>query len=247
MKLPPLGPNHRITDVVFNTLRDAILNGELPAGYQLSVPKLANDLGVSRSPVREAVLQLASHGLGHAEPRKGVVVARLDEEAMIALHEIREVLEGLSARRAATRIDDQAVIELRELLSKQASALESKNRNLYVETDQAFHDRIAAISGDSRLSQLLKTLSQQMRLNMSVALSRSGHIEEGNSEHQAILTALSQHKPFLAEERMRCHIRNARERVAKILSNGRATAAQGKHAGRRSTSPFAQHERELEK
>jgi DNA-binding GntR family transcriptional regulator len=246
MRLPPLGPSHRITDVVFNTLRDAILKGELPAGYQLSVPRIARELGVSRSPVREAVLQLASHGLGHAEPRKGVVVARLDENALIALHEIREVLEGLSARRAASRIDDESVSEIRDLLKKQAAALENKDGNLYVQTDQAFHDRLAEISGDERLCQLLKTLSQHMRLNMSVALSRSGHIDEGHKEHLEIVTALSQRNPHLAEERMRSHIRNARERVAKILSHGRASAPLDKGSAKRKTVELSR-QRELRK
>lgn len=224
MKLQPIGPNHRITDVVFNTLRDAILSGELPAGYQLSVPKLARELGVSRSPVREAVLQLASHGLGHAEPRKGVIVARLDDEAMIGLHEIREVLEGLSARRAAARIDEQQIVDLRNLLNTQSRAREDGNRQLYVKTDQAFHDRVAAISGDERLCQLLKTLTEQMRLNMSVAMSRRGHIEGGHIEHLAVLEALAARDPAGAEERMRRHIRNARQRVADILAKGHRQA-----------------------
>jgi len=221
MKLSELHPTTRITDVVFNRLRDAILSGELKSGSQLSVPELARQLGVSRSPVREAVLQLVAHGLGQSEPRKGVIVSQLDEEALLGNHEIREVLEALSARRAATRVTSNQLSELDRLMKVQGKAFQTGDAELYVNTDQKFHESIAEISGHPGLAQFLHILTNQMRLNVSVAMSRIAHIDGGYHEHLAVLDAIRQKNPVKAEGAMRQHIKNARERVTEILASGR--------------------------
>jgi DNA-binding GntR family transcriptional regulator len=221
MSFSEIESSARITDVVFNKLRDAILSGELVAGRQLSVPELARQLGVSRSPVREAVLQLVAHGLGQSEPRKGVIVAQLDEEALVGNHEIREVLEGLSARRAAARITADDLSALDELMALQKKASQKNDPGLYVETDEKFHRHIAMVSGHGGLRQFLHILNNQMRLNTSVAMSRRGHIDGGYKEHLVVLEALRAHDPAWAEEAMRQHIGNARMRLSAILSAGR--------------------------
>lgn len=221
MSFSEIESSARITDIVFNKLRDAILSGELVAGRQLSVPELARQLGVSRSPVREAVLQLVAHGLGQSEPRKGVIVAQLDEEALVGNHEIREVLEGLSARRAAIRITADDLSTLDQLMALQKKASQKNDPGLYVETDEKFHEHIAMISGHSGLRQFLHILNNQMRLNTSVAMSRPGHIEGGHKEHLVVLEALRAREPARAEQAMRQHIGNARMRLTAILSAGR--------------------------
>jgi DNA-binding GntR family transcriptional regulator len=221
MSLHEIESSARITDIVFNKLRDAILSGELVAGRQLSVPELARQLGVSRSPVREAVLQLVAHGLGQSEPRKGVIVAQLDEEALVGNHEIREVLEGLSARRAAMRITADDLSTLDRLMLLQKKAYQKNDPALYVETDEKFHKHIATVSGHSGLRQFLHILNNQMRLNTSVAMSRPGHVEDGHKEHLVVLAELRARNPIRAEKAMRQHIGNARMRLTAILSAGR--------------------------
>jgi DNA-binding GntR family transcriptional regulator len=232
MALRAIGSSARITDVVFNELRNSILSGELAAGQQLSVPELARKFGVSRSPVREAVLQLVAHGLGQSEPRKGVVVAEFDEETMVGNHEIREVLEGVSARRAATRVTVVDLAVLDEIMARQASALQNNDLALYEETDAEFHRYVATICGHSGLKNFLAVLNDQMLLNSSVSGSRPDHIEGGYNEHLAVLEALQARDPVRAEEAMRRHIRNARMRLTAILSESRTDTAVSKSRSR---------------
>jgi DNA-binding GntR family transcriptional regulator len=90
--LPQLSPATRIVDTVQDALRDAIFGGSLRAGEALSVPELARRLNVSRSPVREAVLGLVAQGLAVEQPRRGVVVATIEADDLVAIHEVREFL-----------------------------------------------------------------------------------------------------------------------------------------------------------
>src|SRR5262249_60184100 len=120
--LAALNPAARIVDAVQATLRSAILDGALRAGEQLSVPELARRLNVSRSPVREAVLGLVAQGLAVEQPRRGVVVATIAAEDLVAIHEVREFLEAGAARLCAKRIDKAGVEHLQQILAKHKPA-----------------------------------------------------------------------------------------------------------------------------
>src|SRR3954467_13176291 len=111
--LPLLDASARIVDTVQVALRQAIFQGTLRAGEQLSVPELARRLNVSRSPVREAVLGLVAQGLAGEQPRRGVVVATIAADDLVAIHEVREFLEAGAARLCARRIDKAGVDRLR--------------------------------------------------------------------------------------------------------------------------------------
>src|SRR5215470_13002902 len=112
-ELPQMTTAARIVDSVQDTLRDAIFGGALRAGEALRVPELARRLNVSRSPVREAVLGLVAQGLAVEQPRRGVVVATIAEQDLVAIHEVREFLEAGAARLAARRIDAAGIARLR--------------------------------------------------------------------------------------------------------------------------------------
>lgn len=209
--------NGRISDAVYDTLRDAILSRKLKAGESLSVPELARRLGVSRSPVREAVLQLVANGLGTSEPRKGAVVAQTDPESLLAIHDVRELLEGLSVRRASLKATPRDISKLDGLLKEQARAVKEKNAHLFESTDEDFHSYISDINPEPKLVQFLRILRDQMQLAVTVAITNPEHIERAYLEHKAILKALSEHDSTAAELAMRAHIVGSKERVAETL------------------------------
>lgn len=211
--------NGRISDTVYGILRDAILSRKLKSGESLSVPELARRLGVSRSPVREAVLQLVADGLGTSQPRKGAVVCHPNEESLLAIHDVRELLEGLSVRRAAQTIGPKDISNLEHLLQDQAQAVREGNVNLFASTDEAFHARISEINPEPRLVHFLRILRDQMQLAVSVAIMNPEHLKKAYFEHKAILKALSRRDAKAAEEAMRAHIARSKDCVAETLSS----------------------------
>jgi DNA-binding GntR family transcriptional regulator len=118
-----MSPAIRIVDAVQDMLREAIFGGTLRAGEALSVPELARRLNVSRSPVREAVLGLVAQGLAIEQPRRGVVVATIAADDLVAIHEVREFLEAGAAQLCARRIERAGVDRLRCILAEQKRAV----------------------------------------------------------------------------------------------------------------------------
>src|SRR5262245_31896745 len=137
--LPQLSPATRIVDTVQDTLREAILSGSLRAGEQLSVPELARRLNVSRSPVREAVLGLVAQGLAVEQPRRGVVVATIAPDDLVAIHEVREFLEAGAARLCAQRIDEAGVERLKKIIAEQQRAVKDHDADGYFRTNAELH------------------------------------------------------------------------------------------------------------
>ncbi|MEQ1776739.1 MAG: GntR family transcriptional regulator [Burkholderiales bacterium] len=212
-------PSARIVDTVYAALRNAIFSRTVVPGESLSVPELARRLDVSRSPVREAVLQLVADGLAVETPRKGVVVATLDQQDLLDIHEIRQNLETLTATLAASRINAAALKQLRKILERQHTAIDTGDAALYEHTNAEFHSAIAAACGNPRLAQFVESLQDQMRLALlRTVATHPQHIAQGYAEHVAILDALETHAPMAAAEAMRIHISNTRGDVADHLA-----------------------------
>lgn len=204
--LPQMSPATRIVDAVQDALRDAIFGGSLRAGEALSVPELARRLNVSRSPVREAVLGLVAQGLAVEQPRRGVVVATIAEDDLVAIHEVREFLEAGAARLAAARIDKAGVERLRAILAAQKRAVKEKDAAGYFRTNAELHRAIAEAAGNARLEQVLHTLENQMRIALRRAAGNESHIRAGHDEHRRVVEAIAAGDETAAEQAMRQHI-----------------------------------------
>jgi DNA-binding GntR family transcriptional regulator len=216
--LPQLSPATRIVDTVQDALRDAIFGGTLRAGEALSVPELARRLNVSRSPVREAVLGLVAQGLAVEQPRRGVVVATIEADDLVAIHEVREFLEAGAARLCARRIDKTGVDRLRRILAEQKRAVKDKDAAGYFRTNSALHGAIAAAAGNARLEQILRMLEDQMRIALHRVASEESHIRSGYDEHRHVVEAIAAGDEDAADQMMRAHIANTIGRVRATLS-----------------------------
>jgi len=215
-ELAALSPSVRIVDTVQQALRQAIFDGALRAGEPLSVPELARRLNVSRSPVREAVLGLVAQGLAVEHPRRGVAVATVRPEDLIAIHEIRVFIEAGAAHLAAQRASKDLAKEMRAILREQETAVSAADATGYFRTNAALHRVIAQAAGNERLAQILNALEDQMRIALHQVSANKAHMREGLTEHRGVVEAIAEGKAETAEQRMRAHIERtiARSRMA---------------------------------
>ena len=151
-----------LRDVVFKTLRQGILTGELKPGERLMEIHLANKLGVSRTPIREAIRKLELEGLVTMIPRRGAEVAQITEKSMKDVLEVRKVLDNLSVTLACDRITEEEKEQLQDACADFEDAVKTGDFSIVAKTDVAFHDIIVAATRNIRLSQMVNNLAEQM-------------------------------------------------------------------------------------
>lgn len=199
-------------------MRDAILRGELAPGEVLFETYQADKLGMSRTPVREALKVLARDGFVEKVSSGGHIVPRRSVEDLRELFELRESLEGLASRCAALRATDTEIKELEHLCDvyERAKGLEAWNQ-----IGSEFHNKIFAASRNSRLTRFLDSLKAQIALTRRWALqSTRSRQDMAIREHRAILNAIKAHDPSAAESRARAHVRRSYEANLRVLQPG---------------------------
>ena len=202
-----------LRDVVFQTLRQAILKGELKPGERLMEIQLAQKLGVSRTPVREAIRKLELEGLVLIIPRKGAEVAEITIKDLEDVLEVRAALEELAVCDACENITEEQILALKEAADNFQAALESDDLVKCAETDMAFHEIIYSATNNKRLLQILNNLREQMyRYRMEYVKDirqRSNLVEE----HRELLDAISSRDSIKAKELMKTHLLNQQQEV----------------------------------
>lgn len=206
-----------LRDVVFKTLRQAILTGELKPGERLMEIHLANKLGVSRTPIREAIRQLELEGLVIMVPRKGAQVASITEKSMRDVLEVRLALEKLAVELACSRISDEYKGKLEETLVEFEKATETGDASAIAKADVAFHDAIFVATGNMRLGQMVNNLAEQMyRYRFEYIKDESGH-KRLKEEHRRIYSAIIEGDVSRAMEEISVHIKNQEESIIKQI------------------------------
>jgi len=220
--LKKLGTTHENLDhKVYKSLKAMILGQKLSPGAKIYQEKLADDLGVSRTPVVNALKKLEQERLIVAVPRKGFYVRRFSPEEMIRIFELREVLEGLAARRAADRISDAQLLKLRGFFQGLRVSDQAREVNRYAEEDRRFHNFLIEIGGDEVLSGILDMYSL---ISSSYLVGFRGGLvrppRETLSEHLAIIGAIQRKDPEKAEQAVRSHLKRSREKLAEEIEKG---------------------------
>lgn len=180
-----------LRDVVFNTLRQAILKGELKPGERLMEIQLANKLGVSRTPVREAIRKLELEGLVLMIPRKGAEVAEITEKSLKDVLEVRKALEELAVQLACERITKEEVEELAKAGEDFKKVLKSKDITEIAEADVRFHDIIYMATDNQKLITLLNNFREQMYRYRVEYLKKEDVHKQLIAEHDAIVEHVS--------------------------------------------------------
>lgn len=202
-----------LRDVVFHTLRDAILRGDLQPGERLMEIHLAQELGVSRTPVREAIRMLEKEGLAVTIPRRGAHVARMTEKDLEDVLEIRDVLDELAARDACERMNDEDFEDLSDAMKHFRSVVKSRDVRAIAEADEQFHDVIYTGSKNPKLVNIVRNLKEQMYRFRFEYLKKIDDYSILISEHEAIMEALKNRDRALVTEKMHEHLKNQVEAV----------------------------------
>ena len=206
-----------LRDVVFNTLRKAILRGELKPGERLMEIQLANKLGVSRTPIREAIRKLELEGLVLMIPRKGAEVAQITEKNMQDVLEVRKALEELSVQLACERITPEQVEEMKMAAEDFRKVLKSGDVTKIAEADVKFHDIIFAATNNQRLITLLNNLREQMYRFHVEYLKQKECYPQLLEEHDKLIALISGGEVEEACELMGCHIDNQASTVSDVI------------------------------
>ena len=203
-------------DAVYEVLRRSILDGELPPGHRLRSDVLANELKVSRTPVREALRKLETEGLVDAS-RSGLVVRQSSEEDLVEIFYLREALEGMAARLAAENATRAEIDELHALFEDMEAVAGRGDIALVRKLTGEFHLLVCRASHNKRLIQSLQGLLDHVRQAQSSTLYMPGRPADALKEHRALLRAIEKRDPDLAETLARQHRRKTLDLRRKML------------------------------
>lgn len=206
-----------LRDVVFNTLRQAILRGELKPGERLMEIQLANKLGVSRTPIREAIRKLELEGLVLMIPRKGAEVADITEKSLRDVLEVRKALEELAVQLTCDKITKEQIRELEEAADEFKKILKSSDVTEIAEADVHFHDVIYKATDNQRLIQLLNNLGEQMYRYRVEYLKNPEAYPQLVAEHEEIIRHIERKEKEKATEIVCKHIDNQVEAVIDVI------------------------------
>jgi DNA-binding GntR family transcriptional regulator len=203
----------RVTDV----LREAILSGVIPASSWLREEELADELGVSRTPVREALRRLAIEELVVKTANQGTIVAPMTIEDVLAVYVVRERLEGIAARLAASRATPELIDGLRELQRRMAQSAARRETGELVRLNIEFHRLIRQAAGNRYLDRFLLQVEHAVRRFPQSTYAIPSRAEAAIAEHEAIVDAIANGDASLAEQRAIEHMREARELRTRML------------------------------
>lgn len=212
-----------LRDVVFNTLRQAILIGELKPGERLMEIHLADRLGVSRTPIREAIHKLEREGLVTIVPRRGAEVAQITEKSMNDVLEVRRALDALCVELACDRITEEGLENLRAACDNFEQCVKTKDSKKIAQADVALHDIIVQATGNQRLIQLVNNLSEQMYRYRFEYIKDSSQHKTLIEEHRIIYQSIVQKDKETAAEAARTHIDNQKKAIIRQIRLDRAS------------------------
>ncbi|HIC80177.1 MAG TPA: GntR family transcriptional regulator [Kiloniellaceae bacterium] len=199
----------------YEALYDALLNGQLKPGEQIREAEVARLLGMSRTPVREAMRRLETQGLLIHQPRKGMTIRQLDHQAITELYLVRVELEGMAAAEAARHASEAEIDALQEIVEGDSDSQIDPARSSRI--NKVFHQTIHRAAHNRFLLEILDSLQVTMSLLGKTTLSLPERVRTARQEHQAIVSAIAERKPEEAREAAAAHIRAAHRARLKML------------------------------
>lgn len=209
--------NNSLRANVFKELEQAILNGSFAPGDSLIEQRLSAELGVSRTPVREALRQLELEGLVKTVPNKGAVVIGVSTKDILDIYSIRMKIESLAARWAATNITDEELAALREVVELQTFYVSRGDAMQVWNLDTRFHEIIFEACRSRPLRHTLSNFHHYIQKARELSFKTAGRARLSVEEHRAILEAIAAHDPDEAERLTAHHISMAQKNVADNL------------------------------
>ena len=208
--------HYSLSSRVFHTIREDILNGKYQANEELKEKSIGEEMGVSRTPVREALRQLELEGLVHIIPNKGAFVENVTLKDIKDIYEIRSLLEGLCARWAANNITKEQLEELEETVFLSDFQFTKENWDQMVELDNRFHEIVYEACGSKELTRVLRDYHHYLQRIRKITLEQKTRARASMDEHCKIAEALKARDAAEAERCASIHIRNTISNMDKI-------------------------------
>ncbi|MEM6758772.1 MAG: GntR family transcriptional regulator [Pseudomonadota bacterium] len=206
-------------------LRSMILKGELAAGTDHLESELAETLGMSRTPIREAALMLESKGLLEMRPRKGVRILHVAPEDMREIYDILTELESLAAQRAAEARYSSADLKfLAGTIDQMDEAIQAKDLEAWADADEAFHTELVRLGKNRRIEDIVSMVNDQVRRARLTTLFIRPLPLQSNEDHRAVYTAIERGEPDVARERHKKHRLQAKAVLLDILEKHRLSS-----------------------
>ena len=202
---------------VFETLRDEILSGFLTPGDRINIDEIESRLGVSRTPIREALKQLSTMGLVESKPHRGTYVKSLSYEEIIEIYIIRAALEGAAARLTALIISDSEILRLKGLCNRMEDEIQDLGHTRFKDMNREFHDTINGINDTPLLNDLVQQFYQKSTYTRALSIELPGGYDSVCREHRDIVEALKSRNPDLADEVTKRHFLNTANRIARSM------------------------------
>lgn len=206
-------------DEAYRHLSHAIRMGHIKPGDRLVADEVANLMGMSRMPVREAFRQLASEGLLVMRPNRGAVVRELSEEEVIEVFEMRAVLEGLAASMASKRISKRDIADLEDLMARMTRC--GRDLSEWITVHRQFHERLCEVSGAPRLLQQISALHSVVEPLMRIWLENDPSSADVQAIHEQLLQDLQSGDADRAEVEVRMHVRQTADGIVAAMRRGR--------------------------
>ncbi len=206
-----------LREVVCETLRNAIVAGTLKPGERLMEIQVAEELGVSRTPVREAIRKLELEGFVVMIPRRGTYVSDLSIKDVNEVYEVRTALDVLAAGLAVERITEEELEEMERLLVVFGECIEANDLDKIVEADSKFHDILYKATRNERLIGIVNNLREQLTRFRSLSMSYPGRLKDMLEEHTRLVEALGQRNASVARKLANDHMANAEQTLLKTM------------------------------
>lgn len=227
-KLKSLNQPATLSKLAYDAILKSILSDEMHPDEIYNEVMLAKDLGISRTPVREALLELSVQGLVTFLPRKGIVINRFNENDVDEIFEIRRAIESAAVEKLASVDPPPDTRMLEKSLKRQNEAIQKKDYWKYMHADRDFHIVLSQLTGNKRLVAISENIRNLVHLMGSQALELSGRAKAVLDEHQRILDAIVQRKPQQARKAVLDHLTKSEQAVLKTINHRKPTVLRGK-------------------
>jgi DNA-binding GntR family transcriptional regulator len=212
--------NRTLREQVLDHLREEILSNKLEPGTELHEVALAQSLGISRGPLREALGRLAAEGLVTITPRRGAVVTKLTRQEFVDAYQVREALESLAVRLAVPRLTDEDIATLRRLADAMVHHAAAGDEQAFFAANREFHSVFVTASGNQKLRQMHDQLINQMARLLKTSRQLRGTLERSNAEHQAIIEAVEARDAERAARLLEEHIEVPQRELDSMADEG---------------------------
>lgn len=199
---------------IYSDLRSELVSMQRLPGEAISEARIAHSFGVSRTPVREAILKLSDEGLLEIYPQSGIFVSRIPIHALPEAIIIRKALEETTARLAAERATSSQILALRSVLERQREASEASDSETFHQADELFHATVAEVAGYPGIWKFIQQVKVHVDRYRRLTLPQSGRIPKVIAEHEAVLAAIEAHDPERARRAMEAHLESLLDNIA---------------------------------